>query len=145
MFGSTMAVLTLKSLLTDDDITDNRAAISVDPKGSPFNASSLRLKRDANSTLEQPIAHKLSASIPNLGMTLLSDKITPSQGFLVEVIITFILVFTIFACIDSKRKDLGGSFPLTIAFALVVGALFGVSFFYLICIAIYKMCLLNVT
>ena len=32
---------------------------------------------------------------------------------------------TIFACIDKKRTDLGGSFPLTIGFAICVGALFG--------------------
>ena len=35
---------------------------------------------------------------------------------------------TIFACIDNKRSDLGGSFPLTIGFAIVVGSLIGVIF-----------------
>ena len=125
-----MAILTLKGFLTDDT-SDNRAsAISADPKGLPVNGSVLRLKRDANSTLEHaPIVHKLSSSIPNLGMTLLNENITQTQGFLVELIITFILVFTIFASIDSKRKDLGGSFPLSISFALVASALFGVSFY----------------
>ena len=69
-----------------------------------------------------------------IGLTTLGNSVTAFQGFGVECIITFILVLTIFACIDKKRKDLGGSFPLTIGFAITVGALFGVSsiFFSLI-------------
>ena len=63
---------------------------------------------------------------------MLNQQITPIQGLGVEAIITFILLLTIFASIDSKRKDLGGSFPLSIGFALVVGALFGVGFTFLI-------------
>ena len=61
-----------------------------------------------------------------IGLTTLNNRITAYQGVAVELIITFILVMTIFACIDNKRSDLGGSFPLTIGFAIVVGALFGV-------------------
>jgi aquaporin-4 len=67
-----------------------------------------------------------------IGLTTLSRSVTAFQGFGVECIITFILVLTIFACIDKKRKDLGGSFPLTIGFAITVGALFGVSCCYLV-------------
>lgn len=63
-----------------------------------------------------------------IGLTTLNSNVTSLQGFCVECIITFILVITIFACIDRKRKDLGGSFPLQIGFAIMVGALFGVNF-----------------
>ena len=62
-----------------------------------------------------------------LGLTLLNKNLTLSQGVGVEIIITFILMLTIFACLDSQRKDLGGSFPLTIGFAVAIGCFFGVS------------------
>ncbi len=72
-------------------------------------------------------AHILtSQNPPSVGVTAISSEITAYQGFGVEAIITFILILTIFASIDGKRKDLGGSFPLSIGFSLVVGALFGV-------------------
>jgi glycerol uptake facilitator-like aquaporin len=67
-----------------------------------------------------------SLSELNLGLTLVSDEITPAQGFGVECIITFILIFCVFACIDNERSDLTGSFPLSIGLAVVIGGLFGV-------------------
>ena len=63
--------------------------------------------------------------------TLKNSNITEWQGFSVEAIVTFILVLTVFACIDNNRKDLGGSFPLTIGFSIVVGSLFGVRIIFL--------------
>jgi glycerol uptake facilitator-like aquaporin len=62
-----------------------------------------------------------------LGLTLLNKNLTLSQGVGVEIIITFILMMTVFACLDTHRKDLGGSFPLTIGFAVAIGCFFGVS------------------
>jgi glycerol uptake facilitator-like aquaporin len=62
----------------------------------------------------------------NIGLTLLNKDISPLQGYSIEFILTFILVFCIYACIDNKRKDLNGSFPLTIGFSVVVGSLLGV-------------------
>jgi glycerol uptake facilitator-like aquaporin len=50
----------------------------------------------------------------NLGMTTIDKTLSTGQGFGVELIITFILVFTIFASCDKKRTDLNGSTPLTI-------------------------------
>ena len=44
----------------------------------------------------------------------LNDKISLIHAFGIEVIITFLLAFTVYACIDKKRKDLNGSFPLAI-------------------------------
>lgn len=61
-----------------------------------------------------------------LGLTLVNDKITLLRAFGIEVVITFLLAFCVFACLDKNRKDLGGSFPLTIGFAVTCGALFGV-------------------
>nr|KAG5712757.1 hypothetical protein BaRGS_029812 [Batillaria attramentaria] len=43
-----------------------------------------------------------------LGSTLVSQHIDPGKGLGVEIFITFVLVFTVFASVDSKRKDLNG-------------------------------------
>jgi glycerol uptake facilitator-like aquaporin len=69
-----------------------------------------------------------------LGLTLVNDKVTLLKAFGVEVLITFLLAFAIFACLDKNRKDLGGSFPLTIGFAATCGILFGV---YTLCFVYY--------
>ena len=61
-----------------------------------------------------------------IGLTLLAPGVTLLTGFGVEFIITFVLALTVFACIDSNRKDLGGSYPLAIGFSVIVGASFGV-------------------
>ncbi|CAF0749105.1 unnamed protein product [Brachionus calyciflorus] len=96
------------------------------------NSSELRSKRELNSTEKFLPSDKSVVVYPieysNIGVTSISDQISPIQGFFVEVIITFILVFCIFSSIDKRRKDLGGSFPLTIGFAVTVGALFGGNF-----------------
>jgi glycerol uptake facilitator-like aquaporin len=61
----------------------------------------------------------------NLSVTAIHSDITIGQAFGIELIITFILVITIFSCVDSRRSDLLGSFPLQIGFAVVIGGLFG--------------------
>lgn len=63
-----------------------------------------------------------------IGLTLLAPGVTLLTGFGVEFIITFVLALTVFACIDSNRKDLGGSYPLAIGFSVIVGASFGGQF-----------------
>ena len=65
----------------------------------------------------------------NLGVTQLNDNVTLLNAFGIEVIITFLLAFTVYACIDKKRKDLNGSFPLAIGLSVTAGALFGVNFY----------------
>ena len=75
----------------------------------------------------------LNALVPayartNLGLTLPSENLPLLKAFGVEVIITFLLAFTVFACLDKQRKDLGGSFPLAIGLSVTAGALFGVSY-----------------
>ena len=62
----------------------------------------------------------------NLGVTQVNENVSLVNAFGIEVIITFLLAFTVFACIDKKRKDLGGSFPLAIGLSVTAGALFGV-------------------
>ncbi len=67
---------------------------------------------------------------PNLGLTLPNENIPLIKAFGIEVIITFLLAFTVFACLDKQRKDLGGSFPLAIGLSVTAGALFGVLFHF---------------
>ncbi|XP_064467234.1 aquaporin AQPAe.a-like [Ornithodoros turicata] len=55
-----------------------------------------------------------------LGGTKLADGVTPFQGVVVELMITFILVLTVFAVCDQNRLDILGSPPLAIG--LSVGA-----------------------
>ena len=101
MLGSCLAIFTLRDMV-DDSLPAIPAAI------------------DSNNTAEKSLAPL------QIGLTLLHPSVSPFQGFLVEAIITFILIITVFTCIDTRRKDLHGSFPLSIGFAITVGALFGV-------------------
>lgn len=66
--------------------------------------------------------------IGNLGCTLVSDKLTPAQGVGVELLVTFVLVFTVFASCDGKRKDLNGSAPLTIGLSVTMCHLWAIDF-----------------
>lgn len=61
-----------------------------------------------------------------LGVTQINDNVSLFKAFGVELIITFLLAFCVFACLDKNRKDLGGSFPLAIGLSVTAGALFGV-------------------
>ncbi|GAA6234744.1 aquaporin-4 isoform X2 [Lates japonicus] len=64
----------------------------------------------------------------SLGVTTVNSKISLGHGFLVELLITFELVFTIFATCDPKRTDLGGSAGLAIGFAVAIGHLFAIPY-----------------
>lgn len=55
------------------------------------------------------------------------SNLSAGHGLLVELLITFELVFTVFATCDPRRTDLGGSAGLAIGFAVAVGHLFAVS------------------
>ena len=44
--------------------------------------------------------------VGKLGLTTLNGAVSVEQGFGVEFLITFVLVFTVFACCDAKRTDL---------------------------------------
>ncbi|CAN9502828.1 unnamed protein product [Ophioblennius macclurei] len=64
----------------------------------------------------------------SLGVTTVNSDISLGHGFLVELLITFELVFTVFATCDPKRTDLGGSAGLAIGFAVAIGHLFAIPF-----------------
>ena len=63
-----------------------------------------------------------------LGVNVVSSEIAPAQGFVVELLVTFVLVFVVLAATDEKRSDLGGSSPLSIGLAVAAGHLFAVSY-----------------
>ena len=65
----------------------------------------------------------------SLGCTGLGRGMTAAMGCVVEFFITMFLVLTVFASCDSKRTDLGGSFPLTIGLSVTMGHLWAVSKF----------------
>lgn len=64
----------------------------------------------------------------SFGVTNVNSDISVGHGLLVEIIITFELVFTVFATCDSKRTDLGGSAALAIGLAVAIGHLFGIPY-----------------
>ena len=77
-------------------------------------------------------AATLNALVPSyaqsqISLTLVAKDVSLLKAFSVELIITFLLALTVLACIDKKRKDLGGSFPLAIGLSVTAGALFGVN------------------
>lgn len=66
--------------------------------------------------------------VGNLGSTMISPKLTPVQGLLVEGVLTFVLLFTIHAVCDPHRKDIKGSAPLAIGLAVAACHLSGIQF-----------------
>jgi glycerol uptake facilitator-like aquaporin len=75
-----------------------------------------------------------------LGLTLLNKDLTPAQGVGIEMLVTFMLMLTVFACLDTKRKDLNGSFPLTIGLAVTIGCFFAVSSYVYCCKKVFFFC-----
>ena len=63
----------------------------------------------------------------NLGVTMLTDKLTPEQGFGIEFFGTFLLVFVFFASTDKKPAEGAASGPFAVALILVAAVLFAVS------------------
>lgn len=67
-----------------------------------------------------------------LGTTGLHKEMEAGRAFGVEFMITFVLVFTVFASCDGKRNDLKGSAPMTIGLSVTMCHLFAVSKNYLL-------------
>ncbi|CAD5126567.1 DgyrCDS14662 [Dimorphilus gyrociliatus] len=53
-------------------------------------------------------------------------SVSSAQGFAVELIITFVLVFVVLACTDSKRSDSPGPVPLIVGLTIISCHLFAV-------------------
>ncbi|XP_004175276.5 aquaporin-4 isoform X2 [Taeniopygia guttata] len=66
--------------------------------------------------------------VGGLGVTAVHRDLSAGHGLLVELIITFQLVFTIFASCDSKRSDVTGSVALAIGFSVAIGHLFAINY-----------------
>ncbi|XP_061151053.1 aquaporin-4-like [Syngnathus typhle] len=64
----------------------------------------------------------------NLGVTGLGKDVSGGMGLLVELLLTFQLVFTIFASCDPKRTDLVGSAAPAIGLSVTIGHEFGIPF-----------------
>lgn len=59
--------------------------------------------------------------------TQVNMSISVGQALVVELFITFQLVFTVFATCNDKRNDLKGSSALAIGLSVCIGHLFAVS------------------
>ncbi|XP_041848581.1 aquaporin-4 isoform X1 [Melanotaenia boesemani] len=64
----------------------------------------------------------------SLGVTTVNSNISVGHALVVELLITFELVLTVFATCDPKRTDLGGSASLAIGFAVAIGHLFAIPY-----------------
>ncbi|OQV13591.1 putative Aquaporin-4 [Hypsibius exemplaris] len=56
----------------------------------------------------------------SFGCNAVSADITAGQAVLIEALMTFVLVFTVLATCDTKRRDLNGSGPLAIGIAVLI-------------------------
>ncbi|CAI5779614.1 aquaporin-4 isoform X2 [Podarcis lilfordi] len=66
--------------------------------------------------------------VGGLGITKVHDDLSAGHGLVVELIITFQLVLTIFASCDSKRSDVTGSVALAIGLSVAIGHLFAINY-----------------
>jgi len=63
----------------------------------------------------------------DLGNSSPGPGVTLTQTFIVELLITFVLVWTVFATCDGQRSDLAGSGPLAIGLAIAMCHLWAVN------------------
>ncbi|XP_069587340.1 aquaporin-4 isoform X1 [Ranitomeya imitator] len=63
-----------------------------------------------------------------LGVTKVNKMLSPGHGILVELVITFQLLFTICASCDAKRNDITGAVALAIGFSVAIGHLFAINY-----------------
>ncbi|XP_071756878.1 aquaporin-4-like isoform X1 [Centroberyx gerrardi] len=63
-----------------------------------------------------------------MGVTTVNTSISVGHALVVELFITFQLVFTVFATCDPKRNDLNGSSALAIGLSVTIGHLFAIPY-----------------
>ena len=68
-----------------------------------------------------------SQSVGSLGVTAPANDVTTAQAFVVELVLTFILVFAIFAVTDPSRGMSGYGVPLAIGICVFICLMHGVS------------------
>ncbi|XP_033625688.1 aquaporin-5-like [Asterias rubens] len=64
----------------------------------------------------------------SLGCTLLGEHVTIGQGFVVELVATFQLVFTVFSTTDPRRKDTRIPVAFAVGVSVAIGLLFAIPF-----------------
>ena len=84
----------------------------------------------AGATLGAALLKGLVPDAGSIGTSQLSG-VSRGQGFGMELLITFVLVFTVFASVDGGRGDIGGSVPLTIGVSIAMCHLWAVRNFHL--------------
>lgn len=67
------------------------------------------------------------AAQKKLGITLLSDGVTPVQGFGIEYFLGFVLVLVVFGVCDVNRSEVKGLAPVAIGLTIAMGHLAVVS------------------
>ena len=63
----------------------------------------------------------------NLLISLAQNYFMILIGFLIEFVVTFVLVLTVYAAAADEENDVKGSPPLAIGLAITIGHLFAVS------------------
>jgi glycerol uptake facilitator-like aquaporin len=63
----------------------------------------------------------------NLGITVLTDGVTPVQGFGIEYFLGFVLVLVVFGVCDVNRSEVKGLAPVAIGLTIAMGHLAVVS------------------
>ena len=69
------------------------------------------------------LSYLIGSTVPDLGVTVLTDGIDPIQGLLIEIILTFLLVNAFFnSAVSGKAGNLAPvAIGLTLAFAILMG------------------------
>ncbi len=80
-------------------------------------------------TVSSKQSMKFTLHITHYHLLQVNAEISTGHAIVIELIITFELVFTVFATCDPKRNDLKGSAALAIGLSVCIGHLFAVSIF----------------
>lgn len=80
-----------------------------------------------NTGVEQVFDKDHAIQISHYRPLQVNTEISTGHAIVIELIITFELVFTVFATCDPKRIDLKGSAALAIGLSVCIGHLFAVS------------------
>ena len=73
----------------------------------------------------------VSGTVDKLGLTTPGHGVSAGQTFVIELVITFVLVLTVFASCDSVRSGIGGSGPLAIGLSITMCHLWAVRYKFL--------------